>query len=145
MQTQPGDRWLLCSDGLSGVVEAHMQKVPAQGVPPGRTADLLLKQALDGGAPDNVTMVIVDVGGAHPAFFAAATIVGSAANPVGIEIPAARAGRASWLHPQRGAANEPAPCCQLRTRSLLRCSRFRVSSQRPGMSSSASSTTRIQS
>ena len=108
MQTQPGDRWLLCSDGLSGVVnEAHMQKVLAQGVPPGRTADLLLKQALDGGAPDNVTMVIVDVGGAHPAFFAAATIVGSAANPVGIEIPAARAGRASWLHPQRGAANEP--------------------------------------
>ena len=108
MQTQPGDRWLLCSDGLTGVAdEAHMQKVLAQGVAPGRTADILLKQALDGGAPDNVTMVIVDVGGAHPAYLAAATIVGSAANPVGIEIPASRPGRASWLHPARGAANEP--------------------------------------
>ena len=69
MPTQPGDRWLLCSDGLSGVVdETHMAKVLAQGLPPGRTADNLLKQALDGGAPDNVTIVLVDVGGQHPVF-----------------------------------------------------------------------------
>ncbi|WP_345801013.1 PP2C family serine/threonine-protein phosphatase [Microbacterium sp. AZCO] len=108
MPTQPGDRWLLCSDGLSGVVDdPHTAKALAQGLPPGRTADILLKHALDGGAPDNVTIVLVDVGGQHPVFSGTATIVGSASNPVGIEVPAARSGRSSWLHPVRQAANEP--------------------------------------
>ena len=108
MPTQPGDRWLLCSDGLSGVVdEAHMAKALTQGMAPGRTADTLLKQALDGGAPDNVTIVLVDVGGQHPVFSGTATIVGSASTPIGIDVPAARSGRSGWLHPARQAANEP--------------------------------------
>ncbi|MFJ6651747.1 PP2C family protein-serine/threonine phosphatase [Microbacterium sp. NPDC091313] len=108
MPTQPGDRWLLCSDGLSGVVDdAHTAKALGQGLAPGRTADALLRQALDGGAPDNVTIVIVDVGGQHPVFIGTPTIVGSASNPLGIEVPAARPGRSSWLHPNRQAANEP--------------------------------------
>lgn len=108
MPTQPGDRWLLCSDGLSGVVDdAHTMKALAQQLPPGRTADLLLKQALDAGAPDNVTVVIVDVGGSHPMFSGTPTIVGSASNPQGVEVPAARTGRTNWLHPARQAANEP--------------------------------------
>lgn len=107
MQAQDGDRWLLCSDGLSGVVDdPHMLKTLAHNWAPGRTADVLLKQALDGGAPDNVTMVIVDVGGNHPTLSKTASIVGSAANPIGIEIPAARP-RTSWLHSARQAANEP--------------------------------------
>ncbi|MET2011264.1 PP2C family serine/threonine-protein phosphatase [Microbacterium chocolatum] len=108
MPTQPGDRWLLCSDGLSGVVDdAHTAKALSQGLTPGRTADILLKQALDGGAPDNVTIVIADVGGAHPVFSGTPTIVGSASNPQGVDVPAARPGRPSWLHPNRQAANEP--------------------------------------
>jgi PPM family protein phosphatase len=108
MPTQPGDRWLLCSDGLSGVVDdTHTTKALGQGLAPGRTADALLKQALDGGAPDNVTIVIVDVGGAHPVFIGTPSIVGSASNPTGVEVPAARPGRSSWLHPNRQAANEP--------------------------------------
>ena len=108
MPTQPGDRWLLCSDGLSGVVdELHIAKVMRQGLAPGRTADTLLKQALDGGAPDNVTIVLVDVGGQHPVSSGTATVVGSASNPSGVLIPAARPGRTSWLHPARQAANEP--------------------------------------
>ncbi|KAF2411670.1 protein phosphatase [Microbacterium sp. B35-04] len=108
MPTQPGDRWLLCSDGLSGVVDdPHTAKAMGLGLAPGRTADSLLKQALDGGAPDNVTIVIVDVGGQHPLFSGTPTIVGSASNPTGVEVPAARPGRTSWLHPNRQAANEP--------------------------------------
>jgi serine/threonine protein phosphatase PrpC len=108
MPTQPGDRWLLCSDGLSGVVDdAHTAKALGLGLAPGRTADNLLKQALDGGAPDNVTIVLVDVGGQHPIFSGTPTIVGSASNPTGIEVPAARSGRSGWLHPNRQAANEP--------------------------------------
>lgn len=108
MPTQPGDRWLLCSDGLSGVVDdTHTSKAMGLGLAPGRTADVLLKQALDAGAPDNVTIVLVDVGGQHPLFSGTPTIVGSASNPAGIEVPAARSGRGGWLHPNRQAANEP--------------------------------------
>ncbi|WP_460775376.1 Stp1/IreP family PP2C-type Ser/Thr phosphatase [Microbacterium sp. GXF7504] len=108
MPTRPGDRWLLCSDGLSGVIDdAHTMKALAAGNAPARTADHLLKQALDAGAPDNVTIVIVDVGGHHPVFSGTPAIVGSASTPTGIEVPAARPGRASWLHPNRQAANEP--------------------------------------
>jgi protein phosphatase len=108
MPTQPGDRWLLCSDGLSGVVDdPHTAKALGQGLAPGRTADLLLKQALDAGAPDNVTIVLVDVGGQHPIFSGTPTVVGSASNPIGIDVPAARSGRGGWLHPNRQAANEP--------------------------------------
>ena len=108
MPTLPGDRWLICSDGLSGVVDdEHVEKALRQGLAPGRTADILLKQALDGGAPDNVTMVIVDVGGVHPLSSGTPTVVGSAANPDGIPVPTARGTLTGWLHPNRQAANEP--------------------------------------
>lgn len=107
MRTMPGDRWLLCSDGLSGVVdETHILKAMRLGAAPGRTADSLLKQALDGGAPDNVTIVLVDVGGHHPIHSGTPTVVGSASNPSGVYVPSARP-RSNWLHPVRQAANEP--------------------------------------
>ena len=54
-----------------------------------------------------VTIVIVDVGGAHPVFSGTPTIVGSASTPSGVAVPAVRSGRSSWLHPARQAANEP--------------------------------------
>src|SRR5690606_2976091 len=109
MPTQPGDRWLLCSDGLSGVVdEPHIAKAMRMGLPPGRTADNLLKQALDGGAPDNVTVVIVDVGGAHPISSGTPTVVGAASNPSDLPVPAPRTpSLTGWLHPVLQAANEP--------------------------------------
>lgn len=109
MPTQPGDRFILCSDGLSGVVdEMHMARALRRDDTPGRTADALLKQALDGGAPDNVTVVIVDIGGPHPVLIGAPSIVGSASNPQGISIPAARRTLGTgWLHPRSQAANEP--------------------------------------
>ncbi|MFD5224066.1 PP2C family protein-serine/threonine phosphatase [Microbacterium sp. NPDC058342] len=108
MPTQPGDRWLLCSDGLSGVVdELHIAKAMRLGLAPGRTADNLLKQALDGGAPDNVTVVLVDVGGAHPLSSGTGTVVGAASNPSDLPVPAARTSFTGWLHPVRQAANEP--------------------------------------
>ncbi|MGO3032830.1 MAG: PP2C family protein-serine/threonine phosphatase, partial [Microbacterium gubbeenense] len=85
MPTRPGDRWMLCSDGMSGVAdEAHIAKAMRQELPPARTADSLLKLALDGGAPDNVTVIIADVGGQHPLYTGTPTIVGSASNPDGV-------------------------------------------------------------
>ena len=108
MQTQPGDRWLLCSDGLTGVVDdARLHKALRSGLAPGRTADVLLKQALDGGAPDNVTIVIVDVGGQHPLRSGPPVIVGAASTPSGVVVSSARPPRTSWLHTARQAANEP--------------------------------------
>ncbi len=60
-EARPGDRWLLCSDGLSGVVSADTLAETLASVPdPGRCADQLIDLALRGGGPDNITCVIAD-------------------------------------------------------------------------------------
>lgn len=57
-----GDRWLLCSDGLSGVVSAETLVEVLAGIPDiEECADRLVQLALLGGAPDNVTCVLADV------------------------------------------------------------------------------------
>jgi protein phosphatase len=60
-QPVPGDRYLLCSDGLSGVVsEATIRDILADGTPQEAT-ERLVDLALRAGAPDNVTVVVADV------------------------------------------------------------------------------------
>jgi serine/threonine protein phosphatase PrpC len=111
LATLPGDRWLICSDGLSGVVSnsgiatALLSPLDAQGV-----ADRLVKESLDGGAPDNVTIVVVDIG--SPAERTdQPTVVGSASAPLafGEEPTRVRALRMSSLrlHPVRETHFEP--------------------------------------
>lgn len=89
-EVRAGDRWLLCSDGLSSYVSEDkissiLQTVrTAQGA-----ADRLVKESLDHGAPDNVTVVITDIddsatSGAAPFF------VGSAAAPLSFESDTSR-------------------------------------------------------
>jgi len=57
-----GDRYLLCSDGLSGFVARDtIQEILAQTQPPGATADHLVELAMRAGAPDNVTCIIGDI------------------------------------------------------------------------------------
>jgi protein phosphatase len=57
-----GDRWMLCSDGLSGVVSrATMLTTLSEVEDPGDCADALIALALAAGAPDNVTCIIGDV------------------------------------------------------------------------------------
>ncbi len=61
-ETRPGDRWMLCSDGLSGVVSrATIHETMLEVEDPGDCADALLALAMAGGAPDNVTCIIGDV------------------------------------------------------------------------------------
>ncbi|MEO8555649.1 MAG: Stp1/IreP family PP2C-type Ser/Thr phosphatase [Actinomycetota bacterium] len=61
-EARVGDRYLVCSDGLSGFVARDtIQEILEQGMPPGRTADRLVELAMRAGAPDNVTCVIGDV------------------------------------------------------------------------------------
>jgi len=57
-----GDRFLLCSDGLSGFVAREtIQEILEQDVPPAGTADRLVELAMRAGAPDNVTCIVGDV------------------------------------------------------------------------------------
>ncbi len=61
-EARVGDRYLLCSDGLSGFVARDtIQEVLEQPMPPGRAADRLVELALRAGAPDNVTCIIGDI------------------------------------------------------------------------------------
>ncbi len=59
---RPGDRWLLCSDGLYGFVEdAAIQQALAAGTPATAVAGLAgLADAA--GSPDNVTVIVIDEG-----------------------------------------------------------------------------------
>ena len=61
-EAQVGDRYLLCSDGLCGVVtDAAIEAVLAQVPDPTAAVTELVDLALAAGAPDNVTAVIADV------------------------------------------------------------------------------------
>ncbi len=61
-EAQVGDRYLLCSDGLSGVVDdPDIARVLAQVPDPTAAVTELVDLALAAGAPDNVTAVIADV------------------------------------------------------------------------------------
>lgn len=88
LDTRAGDRWVMCSDGLSGVVSFdEIQEIlasPDAGAK--QVADRLVKASLDGGAPDNVTVVVVDVG-EPPAPDTPPQIVGSAAAPLAFGQP----------------------------------------------------------
>ncbi|MPV37090.1 PP2C family protein-serine/threonine phosphatase [Georgenia subflava] len=58
----PGDRWLLASDGLFGVVSAEtITETLTEVDDPGACAEDLITLALRAGGPDNVTCVIADV------------------------------------------------------------------------------------
>jgi protein phosphatase len=60
-QVLPGDRYLLCSDGLSGVVSADtiadtLREYPDQQ----QCVERLVQLALRGGGPDNITVIVAD-------------------------------------------------------------------------------------
>lgn len=103
--TAPGDRWLLCSDGLSSYVsEEQILGVLRTAGSAYEACDALVAEALEHGAPDNVTAIVVDIdhGGERPR---PAGLVGAAAMP--LEFETEDAGRAHarlpglLLHPLR--------------------------------------------
>ena len=84
-----GDRWLLCSDGLTGVVFGErLQGYLSEQATADDVADTLIQASLTGGAPDNVTVVIVDVVAGK--LDKVAELVGSAAGPMPLKAPAPR-------------------------------------------------------
>lgn len=84
-EARPGDRWLLCSDGLSGFVSAQtIEETMASITDVDACADRLVQLALRAGGGDNITVVLADVielddvaDGAGPT--TNATVVGAAA------------------------------------------------------------------
>jgi serine/threonine protein phosphatase PrpC len=56
-----GDRYLLCSDGLSGVVTFETLAQAMHEPDPQATADRLIELALRSGGPDNITCIVADV------------------------------------------------------------------------------------
>jgi protein phosphatase len=117
MDTRPGDRWMLCSDGLSGVVEHDdIEKILKNQVSPSDAANALVKESLDHGAPDNVTVVVVDVHQSLESPKVEPVIVGSAASPIAFEQRTGRRTTRSTnlagipglrLHPRGPASTEP--------------------------------------
>jgi PPM family protein phosphatase len=61
-EARPGDRYLLCSDGLSGVVSDETLADTLAGYrDPRECADRMIDLALRGGGPDNITCIVADV------------------------------------------------------------------------------------
>jgi len=84
----PGDRWMMCSDGLSGPVpESVMDRLLLSKIDSDEATELLVGEALEFGAPDNVTVVVVDIVSARTQtdFSPSARFVGSGANDVVID------------------------------------------------------------
>lgn len=62
LDVQPGDRYLLCSDGLSGVVGDSTLEATLGGVAdPDAACEALVDLALRAGGPDNITCVVADL------------------------------------------------------------------------------------
>ncbi|KQV06702.1 PP2C family protein-serine/threonine phosphatase [Leifsonia sp. Root112D2] len=87
LDTKPGDRWLICSDGLTGVVkDPALSSALAVPDSPRIVAERLVHMTLEGGAPDNVTVVILDIADDEPGATPSAPVtVGSAAAPLAFE------------------------------------------------------------
>lgn len=84
-----GDRWMLCSDGLTGVVYSdRLKPFLVEAETADDAADTLVQASLTGGAPDNVTVVVVDITDGDPENIA--ELVGSAAGPMAVKAPEAK-------------------------------------------------------
>jgi protein phosphatase len=119
LETYPGDRYLLCSDGLSGVVtEQTLHQTLASVRDPDKAALRLVELAIKGGGPDNITCIVADVIDTHSTRVAPTwqpVFAGAAANGAPADLrpatrqssPATRAMRLSRTAPQPVMPEEP--------------------------------------
>ncbi|MFF3568307.1 PP2C family protein-serine/threonine phosphatase [Nocardia jiangxiensis] len=107
-EARAGDRYLLCSDGLSDVVSDETIGNTLREGNTDEAADRLIELALRSGGPDNVTVVVADVidldyGQSHPIVAGAASGEDEDTPP-----PNTAAGRAAAMRPPRAAPRRPA-------------------------------------
>ncbi|MEZ0579170.1 PP2C family serine/threonine-protein phosphatase [Nocardioides sp. MH1] len=88
LDLEPGDRLLLCSDGLTDYLpEGLIAQLAA--IPSSRLATAnLVRAALDAGSRDNVTVIVADVVD-EPAVVGSGAVLGAAADPGNLVDPAA--------------------------------------------------------
>lgn len=108
-EARAGDRYLLCSDGLSDPVSQDTIAEALQIDDVTESADRLIELALRGGGPDNVTVVVADVvdydyGQTQPILAGAVSGDDDQSAP-----PNTAAGRASAFNPKRNAAKRVVP------------------------------------
>ncbi|WNV91449.1 PP2C family serine/threonine-protein phosphatase [Umezawaea sp. Da 62-37] len=111
-EARPGDRYLLCSDGLSGVVSLETLDEAIRIPDPQACADRMIELALKGGGPDNVTVIVADV--ADIDFGDDAPIIGGAAgdgsaDPPPPDSPASRASSITGPRPVPPRVEPPPP------------------------------------
>lgn len=63
---EPGERWLLCSDGLNFVRPTMVEEVIRHTKSLATAADTLIDLTLAAGSPDNVTVIVFDIVEANP-------------------------------------------------------------------------------
>jgi serine/threonine protein phosphatase PrpC len=117
-EARAGDRYLLCSDGLTTPVSEETIAEALRISDPQQCADRMIELALKGGGPDNVTVIIADV--VDVEFGEDAPIVAGAAGN-GNEDPqpdssAARASAATRPPPQPKGIEQTAPPPESRAR-----------------------------
>ena len=109
-EARSGDRYLLCSDGLSGVVSAETLAEALTIADPQDCSDRLIELALKGGGPDNVTCIVADVVdvdyGEHDPIYGGAAGDGRPDRPPG-DSAAARASAATLTRSE--PESRPAP------------------------------------
>src|SRR5262249_5419591 len=108
-EARAGDRYLLCSDGLSDPVSDETILEALQIPDVAESAYRLIELALRGGGPDNVTVVVADVvdydyGQTQPIL--AGAVSGEEDQ---LTLPNTSAGRASAISPRKEAAKRIAP------------------------------------
>jgi PPM family protein phosphatase len=112
-EARAGDRYLLCSDGLSGVVSEETLAEALKDPDPQSTADRLIELALRGGGPDNITVIVADVVDDHGRGGALdePVVDGAAGNGTGQRQidPRSAAGRAALADPQPEPPPEDTP------------------------------------
>ncbi|MBW3670307.1 MAG: Stp1/IreP family PP2C-type Ser/Thr phosphatase [Acidobacteria bacterium] len=103
----PGDRFILCSDGLHGLVSADEISDVVIDNDVERAADRLIELALDRGAHDNVTVIVASVETADDSVETSSAAEGDAEDETAV---GGAAGRPSSTSPSMGAGG-----CLLRT------------------------------
>jgi protein phosphatase len=109
--TAPGDRWMICSDGLSSYVsDDKMEHVLATVHDAQAAAERLIKESLDQGAPDNVTVVLLDIDETTDSAHIPPITVGSAASPLSFDSDSTRRSLrlpTLLLHPLKATQPDP--------------------------------------
>jgi PPM family protein phosphatase len=84
IEAQEGDRYLLCSDGLSDVVsEETLHKALMRYADRDQAVTQLIELAIRGGGPDNITCIVADVVNGSESAGQVSVVVGAASNSDG--------------------------------------------------------------